>query len=307
MINNIIYIFLNVLSFFINLIPLELRIKFFKCLIITATLFVPRLKKIALVNLKIVFPNLTKQQHINILKANYESLALFLVDLFRLPLLDDKWFDENIEVVGLDEYKKLKSKYPDKGILFLTGHFGSLELLGQCVGHFMEPIDFVARDLKPEGLDRWWNKRREVRGNDLIKRQGAVNNIIRKLVRGRSVGIVFDQNIIRKYAIFIDWFGKSAATTMTVSKIALQFKCPICIVNLYALPSRKYRFKIVVNDNTDIYETQGVDDLAKGYLVTERAVRVYEKLILESPSEWFWFHRRWKTALTDEQDNLLYR
>lgn len=301
-----VYYLIKLFSFFVNLFPYKARVFFFYLLVKLMVLLIPDLNRVARINLKLVFPKLDKKTRDSILKKNYSSLAVLIADLFRLPDLSDEWFKENVEFPDLEKYNELRKKYPDKAFLFLTGHLGSFELLAQAIAYYMEPINFVARNIKPEGLDNWWNERRRNRGNDLIKRKGAVRNILKSMNIGKSVGILFDQNITRKHAIFVDWFSKPAATTSTVAKTALHFKCPIIVISLETLPNGKYRINMIAREYIDIYNDSQLDKETKSFLITESAVKDMEKFILSAPAEWFWFHRRWKTNIISEEDKKLY-
>lgn len=114
--------------------------------------------------------------------------------------------------------------------------------------------------------------------------------------KGRNVGVLFDQNVKRNQAIFVDWFQKPAATTVAISVLALKFHCPIYVLAVENLPDDRYRINMIFEDYHDIYDNPETDNKQKAYLVTERASNAFQQLILKAPEQWFWFHRRWKTG-----------
>src|SRR5690606_20029609 len=105
--------------------------------------------------------------------------------------------------------------------MMATGHLGSFELLAHCVSMYGFPISFVVRPFKLERLNAWWSGIREAAGNRAIARSGAFKEILKELTSGRDVAVLFDQNVTRNHAVFVDWFGRPAATTRTVALAAL--------------------------------------------------------------------------------------
>ena len=128
--------------------------------------------------------------------------------------------------------------------------------------------------------------------------------MLRLLKRGQDVGILFDQNVTRSNALFIDWFGKPAATTKAVAHAALKTRAPVFIIALIVIETDRYFYECINCDCSDIYDNEDLSKTEKLVLITTRMVRHYEDLIRKYPESWFWMHRRWKTVAEGDSEDF---
>ncbi|MDC0358873.1 lysophospholipid acyltransferase family protein [Oligoflexia bacterium] len=280
---------------FLNILPLAVRILIIVTLIRIVTFFIPRYFRIAMRNLQLAFPDKDNAWRENIIQRSYYSLARLIVDAARLQHLDEEWVRTHIEFEALEEYKQLKAETAGKGILIATGHLSSFELLsfgGALLGF---PLNFIVRNFKSPLLDRWWISIREKHGNKVIDRSGAYKKIVKSLQAGRDVGILFDQNVTRKHAVFVDFFGKPAATTFALGQAALRTKAVVVVAAIEYLGIEKYRIHWVKLDFSDLYGDANLNRRQKILKITEAVTNAWEQMIRRSPESWFWMHRRWKT------------
>lgn len=131
----------------------------------------------------------------------------------------------------------------------------------------------------------------------MIAREGATKEVLRQLEDGTNVGILFDQNVTRKHAVFVPWFGRLAATARTVGLAAMRTRCPVVVVSIKSDPASD-SYKIVTEevDLKEIYDNESLDLDDRILEVTRRVSDIFVQMIRNNPSEWFWMHRRWKTA-----------
>ena len=120
--------------------------------------------------------------------------------------------------------------------------------------------------------------------------------MVRLLKSGMDVGVLFDQNITRNHALFVDWFGRPAATTKALALAALKTEAPIFVVALIQKDVDRNFYECGECNCSDIYSNTVLSKNEKLLQITESLVRRYESLILKNPESWFWMHRRWKTA-----------
>ncbi len=279
-----------------NLLPLSLRLRSVEGLIRAYAWFDPKVRKVSLRNLSLVYPSASPQDLDQKLSDSYRALARFIVDSARFHTLDETWAREHIETPFAEGFRELKKRNPGKGILIAAGHLGSIELQGLAGGALERKLSFVARNLKHASIDTWWKKNRERYGNRMIDRKGAVQKMLSNLRKGVDVAILIDQNVRREHAIFVDWFGRPAATTFAFGKAAVETQAPVVISSITHLGDDKYRLNEYAMDLSDIYENSALSNQEKVLEVTRRVSAEYQKVILAQPSEWFWLHRRWKTT-----------
>ena len=281
---------------FLNLLPIRARERICEALTRLVLLAIPRYKKIALRNLGQVFPDKSAEEIHALLDKSIKSLAHFIVDSIRQHTLDRDWALKHVSYPSPHPFDTLKKKYPDRGIIVATGHLGSFELFGAATALYGHPLNFIVRNFKGKHLDRWWTSMRERNGNKVIARSGAFAEVVHEILRGRNTAILFDQNVKRNHAVFVDFFGRPAATTRALALAALRTKAPVLVSFMQYTGNDNYVVHAKICDFDALYEDESKQSDEKVFEITQRVSKIFEKMILISPHEWFWMHRRWKTA-----------
>jgi KDO2-lipid IV(A) lauroyltransferase len=288
----------------LNALPLAVRLRLVGGLVSAFFLFSPKHRRFALKNLELAFPQSTPEWRDEVFQQSLHSFARVFVDFARLHTLDEAWVRDHVECPYLGDYMQGKLDNPQQGYIFATGHLGSFEVLAHCVPIFGHPISFVVRSFKLPKLNGWWRAGRERLGNRVIDRDGAFKEALAELGRGRDVGVLFDQNVKRNHAVFVDFFGKPAATTKMVGLLALKTRAPILVCSIRHLGGDRYRIEAVPKDLSAIYSDESLSTDEKVRNITAAISGEYERMIRENPGEWFWMHRRWKTRPEGEQENF---
>jgi len=281
---------------FLNLLPLGGRLLVLGALSRLVLFFMPRLRKIAMRNLELAFPGQTAAWRREVLRKSCDNMARVLVDFARLHTIDRQWVMEHVDCPYLRRFEELKQTSNGRGILIATGHLGSFELLAHCVAMYGYPISFIVRDFKLPRLDRWWRSVREAHGNRVISRRGAFQHVSAELNAGRVVAILFDQNVTRNHAVFVDWFGRPAATTRAPALAALRAEVPVIVTSITHTGGDRYRINVAECDFTALYSDKNLSAEEKVNAITSRISAEYQNMIRSDPGSWFWIHRRWKTA-----------
>ena len=279
-----------------NLLPVSLRLSLIYGFIRVYTAIFKSFDRVSLINLKQVYPNLSEGEGERLLEKSKRSLARFVLDSMRFHLLDESWVKAHIECPFKEGYLELKKRHGGKGVLTASGHLGSIELQALAAPFVGRKFSFIARSLKNIPIDGWWRSRREKFGNEVIPRKGAVAKVISNLNAGIDVAILIDQNVQRKNALFVDWFGRSAATTFAFGHAAVETRAPVVLSAITYLGDDKYRVEEHECDLSSILDDPSLDKAGKVLAITRKISAEYQKLILKHPEEWFWMHRRWKTT-----------
>ena len=230
-----------------------------------------------------------------VIKATHTHIARFIYDAARIPVLTRDWVEQHVKFNNFDEYQALRNAQPDKGLLIATGHLGSFEILAHSSALYGYPLSFVVRSLPSKLIDTWWKGIREQNGNEVIDKKGAYREMIKRLVGGRDIGILFDQNIVRKRAVFVDFFGRPAATTKVLAMAALRAKPTVIVASIRYIGEDNYEINWEECKLRDLYQSNLKSD-EKIKLITARVSSIYEDMIRKDPAAWLWTHRRWKTT-----------
>ena len=263
----------------------------------------PSYRRYAHVNLALAFPEKDEAWRERILRRSYRELGRLLADFVRLPRIDRDWMREHLDPQSVEDLVGCKARHPEKGVLSVTGHLGSFELLSHCYALNVGPVSVVARNFKLKRLDDWWNGVRELHNVKVISRSGAFSDVVRELEAGRDIGLLSDQNVRRRHAVFVDLFGKKASLTKTIGLAALRTGCTIAVVSLKYCGSDRYKILARECETADIIATPGLSSDQKIELISQRAVSMYEDMIREFPEGWFWMHRRFRTRPGEDEAN----
>lgn len=303
-IDYIIYLLVRLVFGLLGMLSQPARVGLCGSLFRCAFALVPKLRTTAIRNLEIAFPESSEQWRRAILTKNCTEMGRLLADVVRLPHLTPEWAQAHVSCPALEHYVRAFREHPGKGVLIATGHLGSFELLGHAIGLFGYPLSAIARRFRSPILDRWWMGLREARGNTIIDRKGAVKEMVNTLLRGRSVAVLFDQNVTRNHAVFPTWFGKPAATTRSVALAALRTEAPVFVASIRYCGDDRYAIEAVECDCADVYRNEELSMDAKIDLITQRLSDHYCRMIASFPEGWFWLHRRWKTRPEGEQESV---
>ena len=239
-------------------------------------------KKQARKNIKKAFPHLEHNQIEKILKKTYLNFCHNFVEFVSFP---DSYENIQIEVKG---DKTLQSFLDQKkGIVFITGHFGAWEILGQWVARNVPLFVGVAQKQKNTGSHDFFISQRELAGIKHILRGNSIKLMYEVLSNNGLLGLVSDQDA-KKRGVFVDFFGTPASTPKGAALFHINTKAPILLGVCFKENFQKYHihFKAINTKNKNI------EQITQGY------TKLLELYIKQYPDQYFWFHRRWKTKKT---------
>ena len=247
-------------------------------------LAIPRLRRTALRNLELAYPEKSPAERRAIADEVFLSIARLIWIFARFPQLNGQNINQYIRYEGLEHY--LEAKKAERGVLFATAHFGNWELSAFAHALMTEPMNIMIRPLDNLGVDRLVEDRRRLSGNRLIVKWDGARAVLRALHQNEAVGVLIDQNTSLEEGIFVDFFGTPACANTAFAKIAA--KTGAAVIPGFAVWSddeQKYILKF--HPPLEISGDPAED--------TRRLNAVLEQVIREHPGQWLWIHRRWKT------------
>jgi len=103
------------------------------------------------------------------------------------------------------------------------------------------------------------------------------------------VGILIDQHVQSRDAVYVDFFNRSVATTSALAVLAARTGAPV--IPLFALPLKDGRYRLVYEPAVAPPENETPEALRA---FTQRCTDVLETYVRQHPSLWLWMHRRWR-------------
>jgi KDO2-lipid IV(A) lauroyltransferase len=217
-------------------------------------------------------------------------------------LLDLLWMEgrsaeEMLALCDLEGVEHLKAaRAAGRGVVCPAAHLGNWELQAIASVPHVGRIAAVARPLDNPALDARLVALRTSTGNSVIYKQKALAQVLRTIREGGIVAIVIDQNVQEKDGIFVRFFDRPACSTTVAAAVALKTGCAIVPVRCTLQANGRYR--MVYGPPVEWTGVGRRDEDVAG--LTQHLATVVEGWIRETPEQWLWLHRRWKTQPREE-------
>lgn len=194
----------------------------------------------------------------------------------------------------------------DRPVLLLSGHYGNWEMAISVFGLFGFQMGVVARELDNPYLQNWFARFRQQTGHKLIAKKSCFDDMLALLEEGGRFALLGDQDAGRG-GIFVEFFGKPASTLKTIALLARQYNALICVGCSRRLAQRGThweRFELGVEEVIDPQEITSDNPILE---ITQRYTAALERAVRRAPEQYFWLHKRWKTAPGDREARRMAR
>ncbi len=248
-------------------------------------------RKVTLDNLAHAFPELPEGERRRIAKGAYANMAWGVVESITTSRLSRAELDRLLVVENEELLERARAE--GKGVLLVTAHFGSWELLG-CALAGRVPIAAVVKPLKGALNERIVLSRIDS-GVTLIPGRGALGGTMKALARGEVVMNLIDQVIDASHGVFVPFFGRLASTNPGVSVIAARTKAPVML----GMAVRDgVRVRLHLEGPIPWVDTGNREEDVRRH--TAELTAAIERWIRKYPDQWLWLHRRWKVKSPSE-------
>jgi KDO2-lipid IV(A) lauroyltransferase len=242
----------------------------------------------ALESLATAFPEASDAERSALMHRCFRHLGRVVLELANFAQLDAAgWVDWPAE----DRAALDAALAPGKGVVFVTGHVGNWELLARHVARAgygawvvgKETSDprstALVEDMRAKGsLHTIW------RG-----RPGAVREMLRALKGGHLLGFLIDQDTSVQ-SVWVPFFGRPAKTPRAAAELALRTGAAPMLGFCVRTPEGRYRIRMQVVDKPNSGDAE-----ADVVALTAALTAGIEAAIRQTPEQWVWMHRRWKS------------
>jgi KDO2-lipid IV(A) lauroyltransferase len=244
---------------------------------------------IAVDNLRHAFPDWDGPRLEGTARSVYEHFGRMLFDILWLQSRSREDLLALVDVHGRAHLEAAMAA--GRGVVMCAAHIGNWEVHGIAHGLLFGAIDVVARPLDNPDLDARLCAFRTLGGNRVVYKRRALAQVIGSIRAGRGVALLLDQNVQAKDGIFIDFFGRPAATTTVAAALALKTGCALVPSHTELRPDGRYA---LVYEPALARTSEGARD-ADLASITQELARRTEAWVRATPEQWLWMHRRWKT------------
>ena len=276
------YLFTVLIGFLLRVLPRRGR-GAFGAGVGQLTYFIGIRKKVTFDNLRYAFPTLSEKALSDTAARVYRHFGRVAAGFASIPRLKPADVGNWIFIEGLDVLQQALQE--GKGGLVYSGHLGNWEIMGAIAARLGYPVTFVVARQSNQDVEDLIDRFRASAGIEIIKRAEAVRGVISALKRNRLVAILIDQDAHEDGA-FVPFFGRLASAPRGPAVFHLRTGSPLIFAQCARLPREQYRIRFT---RTDTSPFQDADKLT-AYMTAQ-----LEAAIRETPEQWFWMHRRWKT------------
>ena len=242
-----------------------------------------RSKKLIIKNLQKA--NLQKQNNLEKIASdvlgNYGRIFAEYVHLKNFR--NDK-LKKYISIEGLEHLNNLKKT--KKRAVFISGHFNNFELMAMQIEKAGIELATIYRPLNNFLLNKTMEQIRteNICKNQIKKGRAGSREIIKNLIKGKSIAIMIDQRV--REGIKINFFNNQATTTTIPAQLIKKYNCEL--VPVYIERRKNNYFKMFVSKPIKIDKNKSVLE------ITKFLNNLLERMIVRNIDQWIWTHNRWK-------------
>jgi KDO2-lipid IV(A) lauroyltransferase len=255
-------------------------------------------RALALSHLAFAFPEKTPAEREAICRDMFVHLGRSSTEL-----ASNRWYDRR-----LDSYVELSPPgllaevmARGRGMVFVTGHIGSWELLARRIARAGVPNAVIAKSGGDRKLNELAARFRAEGGVTTLWRESPETGraIIKTFRAGKALGLLIDQDT-RVQGVFVPFFGRLAFTPRAAADFALRFGAPVVVGTIHRKgPKASDGHRLELTEIT--FSSDPPDREAEIVRLTAACTAALEQAIRRHPGEWVWMHERWKTRPPDEQ------
>lgn len=234
-------------------------------------------------NIELCFPELTPGERNNLAREHFKALGMAVIELGLGRWASLRHLGSITTLTGVEHVRKALDA--GRGVILLSAHFTTLEVMGRILAREIPPFDAVFRKSRSEFMTELQRSGREVSANTTIEKRD-IKKMVRSLRKGRAVWYAPDQSYNRKGAEVIEFFGVPSMHTTATSTLARLGDA----VTITFFPLRKPdgTYEMTLLPPFDDFPSD--DPVAD----TKRYIEVLEAHIRKAPEQYLWIHRKFK-------------
>lgn len=245
-------------------------------------------RRIAEVNLRLCFPQLTDAARAELLREHFRAYGRSVLDmalvLWARPARVDRW----CKLPQRDQLRALLARGP---VIVVAYHQTALDLGGGIVARVHPCVSMMKRDRNPLVTWQLWRGRAHLdRANiRVLMRDEGLRPLVRDLRAGRLCFFIPDEDFgLSRHSVFAPFFGVPTATLTVVSRLAKLTGATV-LPSATVLDAKSGRYEMILGDALADFPSA---DAAADAAALNRAM---EALIRPAPASYMWTFRWFKT------------
>jgi Kdo2-lipid IVA lauroyltransferase/acyltransferase len=245
-------------------------------------------RRIALINLRLCFPEKTEAERIAIVREHLRAYAQAALEHGFLWNAPAEAIRNYVVLHDEHEWKKFREGENQRPVIWLCPHFIGLDAAAIRVSVDNSACSIYSTQSNPD-LDRlMYEGRMRFNQSKIFSRSEGVKPVIRAIREGYPFYYLPDMDFGARESVFVPFFGVSAATLTAVSRLAK-------LTNAVVVP-------VIATQRSDGsgYDVRfhpALEDFPSGDDVEDakRINQLIESHVLKNVPQYLWTHKRFKT------------
>lgn len=248
----------------------------------------PKRFKLTQDNLQKAFPDWNITQIKSTALASYENLGITMAELLKCRSVSDRDLLSRVNYSNPQMIQRLHGH--GNGLILLSGHYGNWEFLALTAGLIQEEqVNVVVKYQNNNYVNQRLLRLRQKWGNKLIDMGRAARPIMQVVNNKGILALLVDQRASEEKDIYVDFFGRKAATYEAPASLSFKYNIPIVMGFANRQPDGRYKVDLVEVDRRGLESHENpIEEL------TRRHVAILEREVRKRPELWSWQHNRWK-------------
>jgi Kdo2-lipid IVA lauroyltransferase/acyltransferase len=241
-------------------------------------------------NLALCFPELSIEQRTILLKKNFISIGIAIIETMFA------WFASAKKLARLGDIQNVEEVYlaleAGKGILLISPHLTTLQMAGRLAS-LKYPFAVVYRPQKNPVINYIMERQLKKHYTHIIPK-GNLREILHCLKNNMPVWYTPDIDAGFKNSVFVPFFGVIAATITATTRLAKKSGAAVIPIFFYRHENIPY-YDIKIQPRVKNFPTE---DLVKD---SETINQIIEQGIRAQPDQYIWQYKRFKTRPAGEK------
>lgn len=175
------------------------------------------------------------------------------------------------------------------GLIVVTGHMGSWELIGRTSVRAIGSFHALAKPASAPAVTRALETLRGRFGINVLwaNRQSALRSMVKVLRAGQTLGFVMDQKPEGRVGPLVTFFGQQTEFVAGPALVSESTGAPI--IGVFCMREGPWRYRIFTEELLPARHPQ--EDLE---VTTQLLASAIERMIRLYPEQWAWNYKRWR-------------
>lgn len=241
-------------------------------------------RRVARVNLRLCFPSMHEKERESLLRSHFRTLGRSFLEHCLLWWSSRDRVRRLISIEGLENWEAVSSR----PVIWFAPHFVGLDMGGVRLSCDYPAVSVYSHQKNPKFDEMLLHGRKRFGTSTLFSRQQGLRAVVRAMRQGLPFYYLPDMDFGIRDGSFVPFFGVQAATVNGLSRLASMTGAVVvpCVTRQLSW-GRGYviRFYPAWQD----FPTENVN------ADTRRMNAFIEERILETPEQYYWLHKRFKT------------